>query len=71
MKIEKNVHPKQTVQSKLDKTAGEQKRIAQYSKRICACPRSTYFSNMDIDDYIFNFSDSDTKHHKNGDKKNA
>ena len=29
------------------------------------------FSNIDVDDYISNFSDSDAKCHNNGDKKNA
>ena len=29
------------------------------------------FSNMDVDNYISNLSDSDAKRHNNGDKKNA
>ena len=70
--VEKEIEKQKGYKASLTKLLENKKELrSAVNASVCALCRSTYFSNMDVDNYISNFSDSDAKRHSNGDKKNA
>ena len=70
--VEKEIEKQEGHKTNLTKLLEGKKGLRTYSSAVNALIRAldqVIYINMDVDDYIANYDDSETKRHNSGDKK--